>query len=76
MFSAQRTILKYINYSKRSVRMCGGSAMEDQLWSMFRETGEPMGYLLYRAEKKQKDSKAEQKKPESMPPDRPPTASA
>ena len=39
--------------------------MEDQLWALFRETGDPMGYLLYRAEKakKTKDkakSKAEQ----------------
>ncbi len=25
--------------------------MEDQLWDLFRETGDPMGYLLYRAEK-------------------------
>jgi len=28
--------------------------MEAQLWDLFRETGEPMGYLLYRAEKQQK----------------------
>ena len=28
--------------------------MEVQLWDLFRETGEPMGYLLYRAEKAQK----------------------
>ena len=29
--------------------------MEDQLWDLFRETGEPMGYLLYRAEQAQKN---------------------
>ena len=33
--------------------------MEDQLWNLFRETGEPMGYLLYRAEKQKQ---TEQKK--------------
>ena len=31
--------------------------MDDQLWNVFRETGEPMGYLLYRAEKKRKQKK-------------------
>ena len=31
--------------------------MDDQLWNLFRETGEPMGYLLYRAEKKQTQEK-------------------
>ncbi len=38
--------------------------MEDQFWNLFRETGDPMGYLLYRAEKKRKEGKksAEQKK--------------
>ena len=34
--------------------MYGGAAMEDQLWNLFRETGDPMGYLLYRVEKKKK----------------------
>ena len=24
--------------------------MDNQLWNLFRETGDPMGYLLYRAE--------------------------
>lgn len=24
--------------------------MKEQLWNLFRETGEPMGYLLYRAD--------------------------
>ncbi|MBR1497158.1 MAG: hypothetical protein IJ617_05990 [Oscillospiraceae bacterium] len=24
--------------------------MENQLWNLFRETGEPMGYLLYRVD--------------------------
>ena len=30
--------------------------MEDQLWSLFRETGDPMGYLLYKAEGGQKEN--------------------
>ena len=34
--------------------------MDHQLWNLFRETGEPMGYLLYRAEKQQKKDKPEQ----------------
>lgn len=25
--------------------------MNDQLWNLFRETGEPMGYLLFKAER-------------------------
>lgn len=25
--------------------------MEHQLWNLFRETGDPVGYLLYRAER-------------------------
>jgi hypothetical protein len=33
-----------------------------ELWDLFRETGEPMGYLLYRAEKKQKNQRQEQKR--------------
>ena len=37
--------------------------MEDQLWNLFRETGEPMGYLLYKAEKKQNGTKAKKEKP-------------
>ena len=31
--------------------------MSDQLWNLFRETGEPMGYLLYKAEKNRKQEK-------------------
>ena len=34
-----------------------GDAMDDQFWNLFRETGEPMGYLLYRAGKKSKQKK-------------------
>lgn len=30
--------------------------MDNQLWNVFRETGDPMGYLLYKA-----DGKKEQK---------------
>ena len=47
--------------------------MEDQFWDLFRETGEPMGYLLYRAEKQQKKDKTEQAAPQ--PPAGPPPAS-
>ena len=31
--------------------------MENQLWSLFRETGEPMGYLLYRVDHRNKPGK-------------------
>ena len=48
--------------------------MEDQLWNLFRETGEPMGYLLYKAEKKQKQSEAKKEKPQ--PPADAPSAEA
>ena len=36
--------------------------MDTQLWNLFRETGDPMGYLLYRAEK-QKERQKKQKEP-------------
>ncbi len=48
--------------------------MDNRLWDLFRETGEPMGYLLYRAEKKQEKkrggSKAEKasEPPKGTPP--------
>ena len=48
--------------------------MDDQLWNLFRETGEPMGYLLYRAEQKQSESKATEEKPQ--PPAQTPAARA
>ena len=32
--------------------------MEEQLWNLFRETGDPMGYLLYKAEKTRKTEEA------------------
>ena len=54
--------------------MYGGAAMEDQFWNLFRETGDPMGYLLYKAEKEKK--KKEKNKPEPKPPAGPPPASA
>ena len=47
--------------------------MEEQLWNVFQETGDPMGYLLYKAEKEQKKSDAERKAP---PPAGTPPASA
>ena len=49
--------------------------MDDQLWNLFRETGEPMSYLLYKAEKnckKKETDKAGQAKPKEGTP----TASA
>ena len=48
--------------------------MEDQFWNLFRETGEPMGYLLYKAEKKQKQAKPKKEKPQ--PPAHTPSAEA
>ena len=36
--------------------------MKDQLWNLFRETGDPMGYLLYRANKAGKKKPAEDRK--------------
>ena len=44
--------------------------MEDQLWNLFCETGDPMGYLLYAAEKRKKDTerpKKTQPQPQSKP---------
>ena len=29
--------------------------MDKQLWNLFLETGEPMGYLLYKAEERRKE---------------------
>lgn len=37
--------------------------MVDQFWNLFRETGDPMGYLLYRAQKKQSKQSPKQQKP-------------
>ena len=37
--------------------------MNNQLWNLFRETGDPMGYLLYRADGKEKT--APPRKPEN-----------
>ena len=42
--------------------------MEEQLWNLFRETGDPMGYLLYQAEKKQKKTQAKTKAEGKRPP--------
>lgn len=36
--------------------------MDTQLWNLFRETGDPMGYLLYKAEKQKEKQKEPQKK--------------
>ena len=35
--------------------------MVDQLWNLFRETGDPMGYLLYKAEQKKQQLYLKQK---------------
>ena len=47
--------------------------MENQLWNLFRETGDPRTYLLYKAgeaQEKQKKQKPEKKSepPQGMPP--------
>ena len=49
--------------------------MEDQLWNLFRETGDPMGYLLYRAEKRRKATKTGRKTAKPGPPAGRPPAS-
>lgn len=36
--------------------------MDTQLWNLFRETGDPMGYLLYKAEKKEEPKQKEAQK--------------
>ena len=37
--------------------------MEQTLWNLFRETGDPMGYLRYRAEAQGGEKQATQGKP-------------
>lgn len=49
--------------------------MDDQLWNLFRETGEPMGYLLYKAEKNSRQKK-EADKADPGPKEAAPSASA
>lgn len=41
--------------------------MEQQLWNLFRETGEPMGYLLVKAEEnaRKKEEPSTQTQPQS-----------
>ena len=43
--------------------------MSDQLWNLFRETGDPMGYLLYRAEKDREKRKTQKKEPPEKKPE-------
>lgn len=50
--------------------------MEDQLWNLFRETGDPMGYLLYRAEQLRKEKREADKAAQSKPGEGTPSASA
>ena len=38
--------------------------MEQTLWNLFRETGDPMGYLLYRAEAQGREKQGRQAAPE------------
>lgn len=40
--------------------------MDNQLWNLFQETGDPMGYLLYKAGEKKKKTEpvGEKKKPQ------------
>ena len=42
----------------------GGRDMEQTLWNLFRETGDPMGYLLYRAEAQGREKQGRQAAPE------------
>ena len=37
--------------------------MEQTLWNLFRETGDPMGYLLCKAEERAREKQATQGKP-------------
>lgn len=36
--------------------LIGGGAMENGLWELFLETGEPMGYLLFKAEENSRET--------------------
>ena len=40
---------------RQKTAMNGGGAMENLLWNLFLETGDPMGYLLLRAEERGKE---------------------
>ena len=44
--------------------------MEHQLWDLFRETGDPVGYLFYRAELERKQNRKAQTPEETTPKDR------
>ena len=48
--------------------------MEDQLWNLFRETGDPMGYLLYKAEKNCRQEKTPAKAVPKPPTETPPAS--
>ena len=41
------------------------NAMENQLWNVFRETGDPLGYLLYQAERQLKPPEQPEQKKQS-----------
>ena len=38
----------------------GGRDMEQMLWNLFRETGDPMGYLLCKAEERTREKQGKQ----------------
>jgi len=49
--------------------------MKDQLWNLFRETGDPRTYLLYKAGGKQEKKRNNTKKKPQKPPQKTPSAS-
>ena len=65
--------------TKNRVFSAGGRDMEQTLWNLFRETGDPMGYLLCKAEERARENEATRVKPASgtqaPPPAGPPPAS-
>ena len=49
--------------------------MENQLWNLFRETGDPMSYLLFKAEEHSRKTQQQAKEKTPPPPGDAPTAS-
>ena len=48
--------------------------MEQTLWNLFRETGDPMGYLLCKAEERAREKQAARGKPTAAGTQAPPPA--
>ena len=47
--------------TKTTAFICaGGRDMEQMLWNLFRETGDPMGYLLCKAEERAREKQGKQ----------------